>query len=77
MFIHRTKYYDKIDGEMVARGHQYTCDKCGKKISSYRPMRLTLKEYQEARQGHYGIGNYDLCNRCYQIFDRWIKKENK
>jgi hypothetical protein len=65
MFLQETKYTNPT----------YICDKCGKTLH-YRPKRLTLKEYDD-RLGHYGVANYDLCDKHYEMFMNWVTNKKK
>lgn len=61
MFLARTKYTNPT----------YICNKCGIRMT-YKPKRLCLQEYKP-RYGHKTVEFYDLCNKCYPIFNNWIK----
>lgn len=73
MFIHETKY--RRDGEEYKP--TYVCDKCGVKITEYRPKRLALQEYDKKYNTHQSFEKVDLCKRCYFVFDKWLKTKPK
>ena len=52
----------------------YKCSICHKTLD-YKPIRLVKQEYGIGKYNQYtGVTNYDFCKRCYQVFDKWIRK---
>lgn len=52
----------------------YFCCICHKKLKQ-KPIRLVKQEYGSGRYNQYAqVDKYDICQRCYISFDRWLKK---
>ena len=52
---------------------KYRCKKCNKEIN--RHYRLVLMEWGKSRLGDFKtIEHYDLCDKHYEIFRDWIKR---
>lgn len=65
MFLKETKY----------TGHPtYICDKCGKKITDYRPMRIAVQEYGAKSHNlqYDSIKLMDFCDKCWSVLDKWL-----
>lgn len=53
---------------------QSICCICHKKLD-YKSTRLTKQEYGNGKyKQYYPVENYDICDKCYETFDRWIEK---
>lgn len=53
-------------------GKMYKCKHCGK-ILDYIPIRLYKYVYGASRyKQFYPVEHYDLCRKCYKIFEIWI-----
>lgn len=57
----------------------YECDICHRVID-YKPTRLVKQKYgfnPQYPSQYTMICNYNFCDDCYQIFQRWINKHRK
>ena len=55
-------------------GKVYSCTHCGKQLT-YKPVRLYKNIYGAGRfKQYYPVEYYNLCKRCYKIFDIWINQ---
>ena len=53
----------------------YKCCKCGKTLED-KPIRLVKEVYGAGKYNMlYRTEHYDFCDKCYQIFDDWLKKK--
>lgn len=68
MFISTSRYHRK-DEEYKPT---YICDKCGKKITEYKPIRVSFRKYEEGKADTVVFDNKDYCNRCYKILKAWV-----
>ena len=64
MFLKKTKYTPTP---------KYKCDMCGK-VLEYRPKRVGVNSYNTKKQLYVLDFNLDLCDNCYTIFNKWLKK---
>lgn len=58
----------------------YKCQKCGKTLNDYKPIRLNEYRYNTGKgyKQYLSYGeHYDLCHRCYKIFKNWVTNKNK
>ena len=55
----------------------YVCCICHKELKD-KPIRLVKQEYAAGRYNQYSqVDKFDICQKCYISFDRWIKKHNE
>lgn len=56
----------------------YKCCICHK-VLDYKPIRLVkqLNDNRVSYNAYHFIKNYDFCNKCYQVFDKWVTKHNE
>lgn len=55
----------------------YKCCICKKKLKE-KPIRLVKQEYAVGNYNQYGyVDKYDICKRCYSVFDKWIDKHKE
>lgn len=55
----------------------YKCCICHKRLRE-KPIRLLKQEYDVGNYKQYGqVDKYDICQRCYTVFDRWIEKHKE
>lgn len=54
----------------------FRCCICHKVLENYKPIRLVKMVHDnKTPYGAYHYDNkFDLCKRCYKIFNRWIEK---
>ena len=54
---------------------KYICCICHKTLNDKKPIRLVKQEYGAGAYNQYSnVDKYDICERCYKVFDNWIKK---
>lgn len=54
----------------------YKCYRC-KKILDYKPTRITKQIYGAGKYNQYcPVEHYDLCSKCYSIFEEWMERKN-
>ena len=52
----------------------YKCCICHETLKE-KPIRLVKQEYGFGNYNQYAqVDKYDICKKCYQIFNRWINK---
>lgn len=55
----------------------YRCCICNKQLKE-KPIRLVKQEYGAGNYKQYSqVDKYDICQRCYISFDRWLEKHKK
>ncbi len=56
----------------------YKCCICNKVLTDSKPIRLVKQIYGAGKYQQYAnVCNYDFCDDCYGMFDKWIKKYKK
>lgn len=56
--------------------NQYYCCICHKEIK--RHFRLCKQEFGIGKyKQYYPVNNYDFCDSCYAIFEKWLNKHRK
>lgn len=55
----------------------FYCCICKQKLS-YKPIRLVkqIHDNKECYGKYIKVHNYDFCRKCYNTFDKWVKKYN-
>ena len=55
----------------------YQCCVCHKQLKE-KPVRLIKQEYGTGNYKQYAqVDRYDICQKCYISFDRWICKRKE
>jgi uncharacterized CHY-type Zn-finger protein len=55
----------------------YKCCICHKKLKK-KPIRLIKQEYGVGNYNQYAqVDKYDICQRCYTIFNAWLEKHRE
>ena len=55
----------------------YKCCICQKELEE-KPIRLVKQKYGLGNYKQYStVKHYDICERCYKVFDNWIIKHKK
>lgn len=58
----------------MSKRKQSICYMCKKKLD-YKPTRIVKQEYGVKGYNQYApVDKYDLCDRCFGILDKWLKK---
>lgn len=55
----------------------YYCCICHNKLEE-KPIRLVKQEYGAGNYNQYAnVDKYDICSRCYEVFNKWIEKHKE
>ena len=55
----------------------YRCCICHKRLKE-KPIRLVKQEYGMGNYKQYAqVDKYDICQRCYSVFDKWLEKHKR
>ena len=55
----------------------FNCCICGDVISKNKRLVYQLYDNKKPYGSFHNKKNYDFCNKCFTIFERWIKKHEK
>ena len=56
----------------------YRCCICHQVLEKSKPIRITINVYGASRYKQYApVINYDICLKCYDTFNDWIKKNKE
>lgn len=57
---------------------RYFCCICHKELKEEKPIRLIKQIYGAGKyKQYYQTDRYDICKRCYFVFDKWLQKHKK